>query len=417
MARRAVKRTSAPLFPDHPESEHRWRLDRARRIMQEHGLDALILSRNVNVFYMTGTRFVFTGRDAPVVAAPQTTAIVTQDADIYCQRFGPFDTDEVSLHTTWSQFIELYTDELDLVSILEEHGVGRGDRVGFECGSGLWTGINPVKFEKLKRRIAKQLGARVVDSTPTVLKMTAVKSPFEVERMKIAVRAAARAMEQLFDVIQVGMSEVEAARTVSQLMLTEGADGISHAQVMSQADGGLTFSSCNALDRPIEKGWVNLDIGAKYKRYGSDINRGVFLGREATAAERKLYAVRVGANEVFDRVIKPGVSVDDALAAMKQYVEQQDCVLQENRGMLFGGHGIGMETSQRPNLMPSSSMPELQNADGKVVFESGMMFTYEMPIRLPGSQALFNIEDNVVVTETGVENMNSSLSRDLRVKL
>jgi Xaa-Pro aminopeptidase len=384
--------------------------------MREHGLNALVLSRNVNVYYMTGTRFVFVGMDAPVFAAPQSTAIVTQEADIYCQRFGVFDTDEVPLHTTWAQFIELYRDELDLVTILADYGVGRGHRVGFECGPGLWTGINPLKFQRLEKSIARELGAEVVDSTPTVLKMTAVKSPLEVERMKVAVRAAARAMERLFDVIEIGMSEVDAARKVSQFMLEEGADGVHHAQVMSQTDGGLTFNSCNALDRPIEKGWVNLDIGAKYKRYGSDINRGIFLGREPTVEERRLYGVRVGANEVLDKTIKPRVSVDDTLTVLKQYVERQGCVLQENRGTPFGGHGIGMETSQRPNLTPSSSMPELQNAEGKVVFEPGMMFTYEMPIRLPGSEALFNVEDNVVVTETGVENMNSMLSREFRVK-
>jgi Xaa-Pro aminopeptidase len=186
---------------------------------------------------------------------------------------------------------------------------------------------------------------------------------------------------------------------------------------MSQSDEGLTFLSCNALDRPIEKGWVHLDVGAKYKRYGSDINRGIFLGRGPTPEERRLYDVRVGANEVLDRVIKPGVSVDDTLEALKRYVENEGCVLQQNRGALFGGHGIGMETSQRPNLMPSSFMPELQNARGVVVLEPGMMFTYEMPIRLPGSEALFNIEDNVVVTDSGVENMNASLSRELQVKL
>lgn len=386
--------------------------------MQEQGLDALVLSRNVNVFYMTGTRFVFVARDAPVVAAPQSTAIVTHDTDVYCQRFGAFDTDEVSLHTAWSQHIELYTDELDLVSILGDLGIRAGHRVGFECGTGLWTGINPRKFHDLEARIGAELQAKVVDSTPAVLKMTAVKSPLEVERMKVAVEAAAMAMARLLDVLELGMTEVDAAIRVSRFMLEEGGDGIHHAQVMSQSDSGLTFSSCNALDRPIEKGWVNLDIGATYKRYSSDINRGVFLGREPTKEERRLYEVRVGANEVFDRVIKPGVTVDDALAEMQAFVEREGCILQPNRGMLFGGHGIGMETSQRPNLMPSSSMPELQDTQGRVVFEPGMMFTYEMPIRLPGAEGLlFNIEDDVVVTERGVENMNAMLSRDLQVKV
>ncbi len=416
MARRTLERTSAPRFPEHPESEHRWRLDRIRRMMREDHLDAIVLSRNVNVFYMTGTRFVFVDRDGPSAGVPQTTAIVTRDADVYCQRFGPFDTEEVPLHTTWSQSLELYADELDLVDVLKHYGVPKGARVGVEWGSSLCTGINPLKFQALQRRLQEELAAEVVDSTGTIWKVTAVKSPLEVERMRIAVAAAARAMDRIMKWVEIGMNELAVARTAQQFMFEEGADGVSHAQVMGRGDDGTHFGSCNALDRRIEQGWVDLDIGAKYKRYASDINRGIFLGRGPTPDEQKLYECRIGANAVLDREIKPGVAVDDAILAMKRYVEAQGCTILENRGSLFGGHAIGLEHYQRPSLAPSSSMPELQNADGKVLFEPGMMFTYEMPVRLEGCGAAFNIEDDVVVTDTGVENMSGMLGRQMRVK-
>jgi len=50
------------------------------------------------------------------------------------------------------------------------------------------------------------------------------------------------------------------------------------------------------------------------------------------------------------------------------------------------------------------------------MFEAGMTFTLETPILLPGSTADFNVEDDIVVTDTGVENMSSMLSRELMVK-
>ncbi|MGQ0568246.1 MAG: M24 family metallopeptidase [Armatimonadota bacterium] len=417
MARRTLERTTAPRFPEHPESEHRWRLDRVRRMMREDHLDAIMFSRNVNVFYMTGSRFVFVDRDGPTAGVPQTTAIVTRDADVYSQRFGPFDTEEVPLHTTWSQSLELHNDELELVDVLKHYGVARGARVGVEWGPSLCTGINPLKFQTLQRRIREELAAEIVDSTSTIWKVTAVKSPLEVERMKVAVAAAARAMDRIIKWVEIGMNELDVARMVQQFMLEEGADGVSHAQVMGLRDDGARFGSCNALDRRIERGWVNLDIGAKYKRYGSDINRGTFLGRGPTPDEQRLYECRIGANAVLDRVIKPGVSIDDAILAMKNYVEAQGCMIAENRGGLSGGHAIGLEHYQRPSLAPSSSMPELQNADGKVLFEPGMMFTYEMPVRLAGCSAAFNVEDDVVVTATGVENMSGMLSREMQVRL
>ena len=416
MARKRVNRTAPALYPEHPLSEHQWRLDRARGFMQEDGLDALLLARNVNVFYMTGSRFVFVGKDAPMAIVPQSTAIVTQEADIYGQRFGPFDSDEVGLHTTVSEMMELYDDEFELVNILRDYGIGRGDRIGTEWGPGLCLGINPLKFLTLKERIETELGAEVVDATPTIWKMMAVKSELEIERMRTAVGAAARAMDRIYAQIEIGMNELEVSHRVSQFMLEEGGEKVSHAQVMAEGDAGIKLLSADAVDRPIDTGWVHLDIGCKVGRYGSDINRGIFLGREPTADEIQLYECRKGVNELLDRMIKPGVSMDDVVMAMKDYVESQGCELQKNRGHYFGGHSLGLEPYQHPNLMPSEMQPEFQNEGGEVLFEQGMMFTYEMPMRLPGSEAVFNIEDNVVVTETGVENMNADLSREMRIK-
>lgn len=417
MARKRLQRTTEPLYPEHPLSEHQWRINRARQIMKENDLDALVLARNVNVFYATGSRFVFVGKDAPTALAPQSTAIITPDADIYCQRFGPFDSDEVALHTTTSESIELYDDEMELVNILRDYGIGKGMRIGTEWGNGLCVGINPLKFLKIQEKLTKELGAEFVDGTPVVWKMMAIKSALEIERMRVAVTAAARAMERIYEIIEIGMNELEVSRLVSQFMYEEGGDSISHAQVMAEGDQALNLLSCDAVDRTIGRGWVHLDIGCKFHRYGSDINRGIFLGREPTADEIKLYECRKGMNELLDKAIKPGVVIDDVLSAMIDYAHSQGCVMQEINGQPFGGHNLGLEPYQPPNLIPSPAQPIFQNAEGKVVFEPGMMFTYEMAVELPGVKTpFFNIEDNVVVTESGVDNMCASLSRELQVK-
>jgi Xaa-Pro aminopeptidase len=386
--------------------------------MKDDRLDALVLARNVNVFYMTGSRFVFVGKEAPVSLSPQSVAIVTQEADIYCQRYGPFDSDEVPLHTAVSRDLELYTDELELVNILGDYGIGRGHRIGTEWGAGLCLGINPIKFLALKQRLEQEIGAEVVDATTTIWKMTSAKSALEIERMRVAVAAAARAMERICDTVEVGMNEVDVAREISMFMLEEGADVATHAQIMSEGPRGLHFRSSSALDRPIGKGWIIFDIGCKFKRYGSDISRGVFLGRKPTDDELHLYACRRGINELLDAAIRPGVSIDAVLAQMEEYVERHGCRLREVGGVPFAGHGIGLESYQRPNLVPSRAQPEFQNAAGEVVFEPGMMFTYEMVVELPDSSTttFFNIEDDIVVTDMGVENMTAMLTRDLLVR-
>jgi Xaa-Pro aminopeptidase len=184
------------------------------------------------------------------------------------------------------------------------------------------------------------------------------------------------------------------------------------------AESSVDLLSTDALDRKIEPGFVDLDLGFNYRRYASDINRGIFLGRRPNKNDEKLYACRLGVSELMDQMIKPGVCMDDVLAETSAYAQKCGCLMQKRlNGMLFAGHGIGLEPYQQPGIVPSAVQPAFQNKEGKVLFQPGMMFTFEMAIELPGANCpFFNIEDDVVVTDTGVENMSSMLSREIRVK-
>lgn len=419
MARKTLVRDQEPLYPEHPKREHELRVDRVRETMEEIDLDAVVFSRNVTVFYMTGSRFVFVGFDKPMALAAQSTATITLDDDIYSQRFGPFDSDGVPLHTAHSESIECYDDELELVEILADYGIGEGDRVGFEWAEDQsTTTINPLKFLKLKEAVEDELGAEIVNANPLIWKVMSQKSELEIERMETAVDAAAVALERIYEEIEVGMNEEEVSRRASRYMMEEGVDAPHHAQVMSEG-AGVSLNSCDAVDRELQEGWVHLDIGSTFRRYNSDINRGVFLGREPTEDERMLHGVRSGINEVMDDVIEAGVTVDAVIEAVEAFVEEQGCVLDEVGGSTFLGHSIGMENYNPPNLVPSEVQPNIfKNDEGQVELQPGMMFTYEMAVDLPGFDApFFNTEDNVVVTEDGVKNMSSRVDRELQVVL
>jgi Xaa-Pro aminopeptidase len=223
--------------------------------MKEDNLDALVVSRNLHVFYMTGSRFAADVLDVRLSIVPQSCAVITQDADIYSKRFVTWDSDDIAIHTTLSDSFELYDDELELVNILSDYGIHRGQRIGIEWGP-RWscTGINPLKFQKLQELTQKELGAEFVDATDTILRVMAIKSKLEIERMKVAVSAAARAMERALDRIEIGMNQLDVARMASIYMLEAGADEVGHAQVMTGEDGA-NLLSCGPVDGKLAKGY------------------------------------------------------------------------------------------------------------------------------------------------------------------
>jgi Xaa-Pro dipeptidase len=398
-----VKRKAPPSYPDFPRSEYEWRIERARRVMEESELEALMLTQNIHVYYATGIQSV--GICRPDHPFPQPTVLITRDSVALARRANP-ETDVIGHETTWVDDFEYIRSETDIADVLRKHGVRRGDRIGTELGPGMRNGITPHNMEIIRRRAWDELSAQIVDGSPAIWRIRAVKSRLEIERMRKSVEATAKAMDRCLDVFERGMNQLDLARKAAVYMLEEGATMVDNMQVYDPP-----FSGAMALDREIEEGYLGLDLSAIYKYYVSDLYRLGLLGRRPTQDEERLYECRAGVNQDLEDAIRPGATTDEVVAKAREYVEEMGCVMGAG-----AGHGIGLEAHESPGLYPAELQPEFQDDGGEVVIEEGMMFALEPSVGMDGLKHRFNCEDNVVVTSSGCENMNAFLSRELRVR-
>ena len=233
-------------------------------------------------------------------------------------------------------------------------------------------------------------------------KLRMVKSPFEITRISKACKIASLAFERSLVKLRAGMTEREFSILIGQYMMEEGADAPAWPVTIQSGQkfreglmGGF------ADDMKLRKGdVVQVDWGAKYKQYESDLNRMAIIGRQPTASEKHHWDMYVEANKKGIEAIRPGVAASDVFRAMAKVFEEAG--LKNNN--VRAGHGIGLEGHEPPHL----------GLHDNTVLESGMAFAVE-PFGVPNNEGLIlNCEDDAVCTETGSRRL-TTVSREIYV--
>ncbi len=144
---------------------------------------------------------------------------------------------------------------------------------------------------------------------------------------------------------------------------------------------------------------VILDVGLLHQRYCSDMTRTVFF-KSATDEQRRVYDICRRANAAGRAAVRPGLPMCEFDRAARSVIEDA------GYGKYFihrTGHGIGLEVHEHPD----------NSATSQIIARPGMCFSVEPGIYLPGNFGV-RVEDLVVVTEDGCETLNR-LDRELRI--
>ena len=217
-----------------------------------------------------------------------------------------------------------------------------------------------------------------------------IKTRDEIEKMIKAQRIAEAAFEDVLNFIKPGVTEREIGLRLDFYMLSHGADAVSFDTI---ALTGANTSMPHGVPGDTVVGnntFVLMDYGATFEGYHSDMTRTVCVGKPTEKMEF-----------VYNTVLKAQVDAINAVKAGVSGAEldkiARDVITNAGYGEEFGhslGHGVGLEIHEAPNAAPSS----------KHIFKENMIVTVEPGIYIPDEFGV-RIEDFVVVTENGCENM------------
>ena len=359
------------------------RTGRAKQLMGEQKLNAIILTGGTSLTYFTGIRWglserlfaVVIPRDgAPFVVCPA----FEKDRSREQLALGPLEGSDV---LTWQE------DENPFERVaqgLKDRRVIAG-RVGVE--------------ETTKFVFADSVGAaapalRFVSASPVTAGCRMIKDAHELELIRLAGQVTLKCYEAVFKALQPGMTQDEVSRLIDAGYERLGFPG--HASVQVGEYTALPHGSITP--QTIKEGTIiMIDDGCTVEGYQSDITRTFVLGR-ATDKMKKIFDIVHQAQDAALKAARPGVPLESIDAAARKVIVDAGFGPGFKYFTHRVGHGLGLDIHEWPYLVKNNMF----GWEKALTMKPGMVFSDEPGIYIPGEFGV-RLEDDMYVTENGAE--------------
>jgi Xaa-Pro aminopeptidase len=370
------------------------KLDRVRALMAEEGLDAIVARAPDNVLYLTNF-WGMKGYEAVVFPQDGEPVLICLEASA-----------EDAARSAWTDdigFLRGYVDDdprppFARTTDLAREAAREYGSVGLELSLGTQASDRMVgEPTTFTREWFDAFGPDVVDAAPLLARARAVKTPQELDRMRLANEIAAAAMAHCREHLRPGMKESEAAALWNGFVHGAGTGWNGRVELalgfslVWSGPGIKTFTATGNL--PVQEDEPTLfEIWVCADGYWCDHTKNLCPGElrsEYAELERELLAV-------YERALedcRPGASFAELDRSIREGIAEAGYPGQPSHPI---AHGVGARAHEPPYA---------HQASGGTMEES-MVLAIEPGIYWEGGGGL-RVEDNFLITADGVEKLSS----------
>lgn len=290
--------------------------------------------------------------------------------------------------------------------------------------------------QQLRQSIAALFPDAEIDNPLAhIMRMRLVKGEHELARMRRASAISVTSLIEAAKIIRPGVNALEVAAHMEYVWAREGSQGVSHARMVAAGDTSLVlyslqYENYNNANRVMRSGeLVYIDYGiAESDMYSSDVCRTFPVSGKFTPEQRKYYDIVVEAEEAALAVIRPGITMLDVVKAsaavfrrhgLDQYedidvmgVDRVWGVFPSPTHFLSESGSSGPDTDLRVRALGHSiGLTIVSPLPASTVLQPGMVFTVEPKLYIPALGTGMMVEDVVVVTEDGYENLSAGVPK------
>lgn len=240
----------------------------------------------------------------------------------------------------------------------------------------------------------------------SMARMRVVKSPAEIALMRKAIQASIAGHRALAARLAPGVYEYELEGVAQEAFRRHGSEREGYPMIIGSGPNACILHY-NANKRRVGANeLVLVDIGAEYSYYTADLTRTYPSSGRFTPRQRELYVAVLDALKYAEKEAKPGITLGQLHQKVVQFFRNHKLRAKDENGNeqtldRFFVHGLSHMLGM-----------DVHDLDSNEPLRPGMVFTIEPGLYIPSEGIGIRIEDNYLVTETGVENLSRALPRE-----
>ncbi len=388
-----------------------WQKDRIESLLKERHLDAIMACSSENTFYLTNLPS-YPYSTCPVISLlqrasdiPPLITLVYSDSTISLI-LPDYLIEEAERRSTVDEILAyesgLYLEGLELdreklaINVFEAMKTALKSRGMLNGTIGLEKSISLYAFRQLQNKYPH---VNFVESEQIFNELRVVKTQDEIDLIVKAVNIAEKAFEAAFDIIDVGVTELEVVNKIKKTIMNHG--GSWEQTVVSAGANGANLPHLPSNYQIKDGDVTKLDIGAIFEGYCTDIARSVAVGNLDQKVQ-KIYTAIKTAQEKAVSYIKPSEKLSKIFNIAQETVRNFGFTSYTRKHV---GHSLGINVEEPPFITPDSIN----------IFNPNTIFCLEVPYYISHVVGL-NVEDMILITDNGYNNLSQKINKEILIK-
>jgi Xaa-Pro aminopeptidase len=247
------------------------------------------------------------------------------------------------------------------------------------------------------RKLAERYpAAHLRDVTAFIDEMRNIKTPQEIAVLRKNGALSAEGIKQGIAHARAGMYEYQIEAQADFVFRNGGASGWAYPAIVGTGENINTWHYFNDRRQIQANDLVVFDFAADLDHMTMDITRTFNIGGKFTPEQAKWYAVDLECQKAVIAMLKPGNTYEQASDAGKAVFAKYG---EEKQWYGFPGHFVGLATH------------DVMQAKGPI--KAGQVVTVEPIVEFPDKQVHFRVEDTILITDNGPENLSSGVPKEM----